>query len=261
MRSSPENTVLQRNFAVTYLKAAEVQEAQNNPSSALASYRSGLALAERIASEQFASPAEQGLLSIWYESVGRLQSAQGNRSDALHAFRSSASIIERLAATFPAEAAYRGHLLRDYGNIGIILFEEGDLDGALENLQRALIGTSPDDEELRHDISATHQMLGKVFRAKGDWQSAKRNFEIALAISDLLLTGPMTDKQAGDRSYLLECIGDASLSMGNYRDASETFRSSLAIVDILVATYPEMLNDQELLRNKLAKASAALSSG
>jgi tetratricopeptide (TPR) repeat protein len=257
VRLSPDNAQLQRNFAVTYFKLGEVREALDNRSGALASYRSGLAIAERIATTLLTGDAEQELLAIWYERVAVLQAEHGNRSDALEAYRSSVSIMERLAAAFPANVNYRRYLLRDYTQIASILHAGGDLEGALDNLTSAMQETVVHFEALRLEISVSQFVLGNIYLAKGDGERAKHVYGIALALSEELIgTASMTDRQAGDRSLLLERMGDASVLMGDNRDAAERFRASLAIVDGLAARHPDLHNDQMLLREKLSRASA-----
>ena len=106
---------------------------------ALESFRSQLAIAERLANADPDNADLQGGLSLSHEKVGEALMAQGNLPEALEAFRSQLEIIEQLARGADTDDnGWQRDRSMSYDRVGDVLMAQGKLSEALESFRHGL---------------------------------------------------------------------------------------------------------------------------
>ena len=95
---------------MSYAKISNVQVAQADLAAALASYREGLAIGERLAKSDPGNTDWQDDLAVSYMKLGEVQMAQGDLASALKSYRGGFAIFDRLAKSDPSNAGREHHL-------------------------------------------------------------------------------------------------------------------------------------------------------
>ena len=103
--------VRQRNLAAAYNNIGDVQRAQNELAGALGSYRSGLAIAQSLATSDPDNASVLRELLVTYIRIGDVQVAQKDLPGAMMTYRDGLAIAERLAASDPPMRACNSTLL------------------------------------------------------------------------------------------------------------------------------------------------------
>ena len=85
---------------------------------ALESYRSGMAIAEKLAESDPSNTGWQRDLSVSHNKTGDVQQAQGDLEAALESYRSDMAIAEKLAESDPSNAGWQRDLSVSHERIG-----------------------------------------------------------------------------------------------------------------------------------------------
>jgi tetratricopeptide (TPR) repeat protein len=138
-----------RDREVVENELSDVRVAQDDLPGALAAYRAGLEIAERLAKQDPGNAAWQRDLSVSHNKIGDVRRAQGDLPGALAAYRAGLDIRERLAKQDPGNAAWQRDLSVSRYKIGLVVREQGDRTGARQRLEQAVEG-------FRHTMGPSH---------------------------------------------------------------------------------------------------------
>ena len=137
----------------------DLRVAQGALAGADASYRAGLAIAERLASSDPGNAGWQRDLSVSHNKIGDVQVAQGALAGAEASYRAGLAILERLASSDPGNAGWQRDLAINYGRVGDIELRCGSrTDGNLlldrgRRIIVALIAQTPESAILPQDLA------------------------------------------------------------------------------------------------------------
>ena len=108
--------------------------AQGGLDGALKAYRDGLAISEKLASQDPTNAGQQRDLCGTYDKVGDVLNAQGDQIGAQKSHRDGLAIREKLAGQDPSNADWERDLLVGCDKVGDVLNAQGDLGGALKSV-------------------------------------------------------------------------------------------------------------------------------
>ena len=138
---------------------ADVLVARGNLTEALESYRTSLAIADRLAEADPNNAGWQRDLSVSLNKIGDVLVAQGNLAEALESYRASLAIADRLAEADPNNAGWQRDLALSYGRIAAIQAQQEELDQVLaafrsgRDIIAALREASADNATLPQDLA------------------------------------------------------------------------------------------------------------
>lgn len=137
-----------------------------DPEQALASYREGLALAERLGDPLLRGGCLNGIAAVAMK--------QGDLDGALASFTEAAAELER--------AGNRQKLAGVYNNISVIYYNQGRYDRALDFMFKALADYEAAADERGQGVVLN--AIGNVYNKLGDPEAAGEHFTRALAIAE-----------------------------------------------------------------------------
>jgi tetratricopeptide (TPR) repeat protein len=161
-----------------------VQLAQGDLAGALASFRKGLEIRERLARQDPSNAGWQRDLSISHNKLGDVQLAQGDLAGALASFRKDLEITERLARQDPSNAQWQRDLSVSHNKLGEVQLAQGDLAGALASFRKHLEITErlarqdPSNADWQRDLWVSYWRMAQIFEKSGQagsrecWQKA-----------------------------------------------------------------------------------------
>ena len=159
---------------------------------ALESYRSGMEIAEALASSDPSNAGWQRDLSVSHNKIGDVQRTQGDLDAALESYRSGMKIAEALASSDPSNAGWQRDLSVSHNKIGDVQRTQGDLDAALESyrsdmeIAEALASSDPSNAGWQRDLSVSHKKIGDVQRTQGDLDAALESYRSGMEIAEAL---------------------------------------------------------------------------
>ena len=241
----PNDIAYQRDLSVAYNEIDDVLVAQSNLGEALASYRNGLAIRERLAKADPTNAGWQRDLSISYNKVGDVLLAQGNLTDALKSYRDDLAVREQLAKADPTNAGWQRDLSMSYNKVGDVLAAQGNLADALKSyrgdlaVRKQLATADPTSAGWQRDLSVSYDKIGDLLMAQGNLPDALKSFRDGLAVRERL-----TKVEPTKASWQLALwmsynkVGDALVHQDNLAEALKSFRDGLAIGERLANADP-----------------------
>jgi len=241
----PNDIAYQRDLSVAYNEIDDVLVAQSNLGEALASYRNGLAIRERLAKADPTNAGWQRDLSISYNKVGDVLLAQGNLTDALKSYRDDLAVREQLAKADPTNAGWQRDLSMSYNKVGDVLAAQGNLADALKSyrgdlaVRKQLAKADPTSAGWQRDLSVSYDKIGDLLMAQGNLPDALKSFRDGLAVRERL-----TKVEPTKASWQLALwmsynkVGDALVHQDNLAEALKSFRDGLAIGERLANADP-----------------------
>ena len=241
----PNDIAYQRDLSVAYNEIDDVLVAQSNLGAALASYRNGLAIRERLAKADPTNAGWQRDLSISYNKVGDVLLAQGNLADALKSYRDDLAVREQLAKADPTNAGWQRDLSMSYNKVGDVLAAQGNLADALKSyrgdlaVRKQLATADPTSAGWQRDLSVSYDKIGDLLMAQGNLPDALKSFRDGLAVRERL-----TKVEPTKASWQLALwmsynkVGDALVHQDNLAEALKSFRDGLAIGERLANADP-----------------------
>jgi tetratricopeptide (TPR) repeat protein len=174
------------------LGLGDIRKQRGNLATALASYRDGLAIADRQTKSDPGNAGWQRELSVSYERIGDVQVEQGDLAGALQSYRDSLAIRERLAKTDPGNTGWQRDLSMALDKVGDVNFPQGDLAGALKfyrdslAIKERLAKSDPGNAGSQLDLSFSYEKVGDVQVEQGDLAGALKSYRDSLAIRESL---------------------------------------------------------------------------
>ena len=234
-----------RDRMVLLSQLGNVQRAQGDLEAALESYRSGMAIAEKLAASDPSNTGWQRDLSVSHNNIGDVQRAQGDLEAALESYRSGMVMREKLAASDPSNTGWQRDLFVSHNNIGDVQRAQGDLAAAFESyrsglaIAEKLAASDPSNAGWQRDLSVSHERIGDVRQSQGDLAAALESYRSGLAIAEkLAASDPSNTGWQRDLSVSHNNIGDVQRAQGDLAAALESYRSGMAIREKLAASDP-----------------------
>ena len=173
-----------RDVEVACNRLGDVLRGQGDAPAALAEYRKGMAIAERLAASDPGQAEWQRDLSISHNKIGDVLRGQGEAPAALAEYRKGMAIRERLAASDPGQAEWQRDLYVSHVKIGDVLRGQGDAPAALAEYRKGmaiaerLAASDPGQAEWQRDLIVSLYRL-----AETDPPAARAHLARALAIA------------------------------------------------------------------------------
>lgn len=203
--NDPKNTQLLNDLMTTYNDVGDVLGHPDfvnlgDHAGALAHYRKGLEIAERLIAGDPASTQFRGDLWLSYNKIGQMQELNGDSAGALANYQKALPLAEAVVAADPEDANMQRKLSTSHELIGNLLLKTRDLAGALNSHQRALelreklSATDPTNADFGSDLALTCSELGAVQAAMASepktpkveriahWKEAKAHYQRSLDI-------------------------------------------------------------------------------
>jgi tetratricopeptide (TPR) repeat protein len=102
----------------------------------MASYKDGLAIADRLAKADPGNLAWQRDLSVSYDRMGDVLASQGDLAGALATYKDSLAIFDRITKANPANLGWQADLAWSCRKLGLLYARLGDLVEAKRYLER-----------------------------------------------------------------------------------------------------------------------------
>jgi len=218
-QAAPDDLQLQRRLALMLAEFAETYVATGDLARAGAAADKGVAIIRKLVVVDPSNALWQRDLSVSLVRVGDARLAAGDRAGALAAYEESLVIVESLAIV-------RNLAVADPGKVG-----------------------------WQGDLSLSHEKVGDVRLAAGDWAGALSAYEEGLAARlRLAAADPGNTTWQVGVSASLNKVGDALLAAGDRARALSAYEESVTIVRRLTAVDP---NRQADLIVSLIKVSTA----
>jgi outer membrane protein OmpA-like peptidoglycan-associated protein len=230
-----------------------VQVAQGDLAEALQSYRTELAIAERLAKADPNDAHWQRHLSIAYNFVGNVQAAQDNLAEALQSFRADLAIADRLAKADPNNAGWHRDLSVSYVKVCDVLVAQGNLAEALQFYRDSqaiferLARADPNNAVWQRGLAASYDRIGNVLMAQDNLAEALQSFGAGQAIGERLAEAdPNNAGWQRDLSISQGRVAETLLKQGNRAEALPLAERALAQLRAAIARMPD---DQRLSRD------------
>jgi tetratricopeptide (TPR) repeat protein len=185
------NLAWQNDLAVSYEAIGDVFLTEGNLNEALANYRAGLAIDERLVAADPTDEGHQRNLSLLHVRVGQVSKAQGKLDEALDSYLAALKITRGI--TNPARLEI---WLRDVSvleqRVGYVWQEKGNIDEALQyyrlslDVSKVLADVEPTNSQSQQDLSRAHGVVGDALKAQGKFDEAVTSYRAGLAIADSL---------------------------------------------------------------------------
>ena len=146
----------------------DILVARGDLDAALAAYRRGATVFDRLATSDPGNAGWQRDLSVSYDRVGDVLVAQGNLPAALESFKASLALAERLAKDDPRNAGWQHDLSVSNFKIGQLLLKQGSPREALPYFEADLViveglaKLAPDNVQWQQDAEISRRMVARV---------------------------------------------------------------------------------------------------
>jgi len=225
--------------AVGFEGLGAVLEMQGKLDEALKSYRKGLVIFERLASEP-SDDWQSGLLVASSTKVGDVLLSQGKLDEALKSYRSSVAVTERLAASDRNNPQWMGYSSDSYQKIGDVLVAQGKLGEALKSYRDGLAiaervaASNRSNTIWQSNLSLSYGRIGNVLASQGKLDEALKSYRDSLAIAErLAASDPSNTGWQANLSNAYHTAGDVLVLQGKLDEALKGYRDSLAITERL----------------------------
>lgn len=247
-RREPEQTLWQRDLAISHNKVGDGWLALGDASAALAAYQEGLAISEALAGRDPANRLWQHDLSVSHDRVGQGWKARGDGAAALASFQASLGIREALCQVEPDNTSWQRDLSVSQEQLGDGLMALGDGPGAMAAYQASLrirddlARRDPSNSQWQRDLSVSHDRIGNGWMAEGDGAAALEAYEKSLSIRKVLAQRDPSHTQ-WQRDWFVSQIkmGDGRLALEDSAGALAAYEDSLPIAEELARRDPANL--------------------
>jgi len=247
---------LRREVASGYVQLGDIQGAVRTDSrgdleDALASYRTALAIQQKLAPTPPEEPSLQRELSATHLRIGDVLKRMGDTRGALEAYRASLAIREALVAADPRGLTTRRDLAIALSSVGAAEVALGHDDAALELYERSralrdeLNSEQPDDAQLQRDRSSICLRIGGRLQAIGDHEAALRQYQQALALRQQLVEAEPEDAdRRRDLAVAHYFVGKAHLRLDDAETGLRHVEQYFTIMQQLAREKPDVAGRQ-----------------
>lgn len=239
-----------------------------NTAGALESYRTALAIRERLVEAHPDDIALRRAMAGTIRLVGDLLQWTGDSAGALAHFAKSGAILTEIAAAMPDDRVTQRELAASHLKTGDVTSWQGRHAEALPHFMAAraiiaeLVRTDPDNVREAINLSVCNSNIGFVLQQTGDLDGALMYQREALELTEgLLERNPENAVVRRSVSINANQVGSVLQSMGQLDDALAQFRRALELaLELLDADpgSPLAVSDVTYTRNKIAGAHFAM---
>jgi tetratricopeptide (TPR) repeat protein len=231
----PANTIWQRDLAINESKIGDVLLRQGKLDEALAAYRNGLAIQERLARNRSNAQWQRDLSSS-DSKIGIVLMREGRLDEALAVFRDGLAIVKTLAEQDTGNPEWQRDLALFNSSVGDVLMVQAKLDEALaayreaRSISKALVERDESNTAWQHDLSIRDDEIGDVLREQGKLDEALAVYREGLVIRKALAEQDKTNTQwQRDLSGSDQRIGLVLVAQGRLDEALAAYRDGLAL--------------------------------
>jgi|GEM_PF-7018850 len=231
-----------------YTEIGKFQEKAGAPDKALASYRQGIELVERLGPGT-SDPDELAVLSIGRaesrDRIARLLRARGNLEGALENREQELYDYTFAWQVDPGDMLLANKTVLTGRRVAGLWRDMGDPEYALEIFQKFLeIGESLAKEtpfyEFQDQFADLHADMGRIHRAQDNLENALESFQGALEVRQRLENIDPRDSDWQRKTAIAYAdLGDIQAALGDDDDALKNYRSAIRIQEILIVKHPE----------------------
>lgn len=244
-REDSNNTSLQLEVAVAYLKVGDVQGNASfanlgDTAGALDSYSKALTICQKLSARDSTNIQIQRTLATSYFRNGNILAWNGNTTGALRSFYKGLAIHKILKITNPNDRQVRRDLLYGYNQLGEVLQSSGDNIKALENyrkyqeISRELLIENPTNPQALRDLLVNYITIGDVLTAIGNEASALESLHQAQLLAKKLLSDDSTNTQARrDLWFSYFTTGNTLAIFNHQNDALKAHTKGLILAKML----------------------------
>jgi serine/threonine protein kinase/tetratricopeptide (TPR) repeat protein len=222
-----------------------VLQAQGDTNGALAAFRAGQGIVEKLAAADPSDFASRRTIAVFHNNIGQVLAWQGDLVGALAEYRASFEISKALVVADPSNAGFQRDLTLSRVRVGQALQSKGDAPGALAEYLAALANAEelsaadPSNGDLLRDLSVFRNKVGDVLMAQGDLAAAHASYRSAQAvISSLVETSPADAHLKRDLVVSHLKIGRVLDDSGDLSGALTSFRAAIDVSTKLSSTDP-----------------------
>ncbi len=243
------NTGWQADLFATYNKIGDILARQGALDEAIASYRTTLAIIERIAAADVLNLQWQRNLSLTYFILGSIFFEQGTLDGALDNYRRSLAVSERIASNDAPNSDWQGDLADIHIAMGHVFGAQNRLADALGSYRTSavvlerLAARHPTHTLWRSQLAYTRYEIGNLFRRQGAYKEALKNYREYLAAMKHLVSADRDNGKWQEQLWRAYCkVGDMLFELGAPEDALKSYRESLLINERFHAEDPNNTN-------------------
>jgi tetratricopeptide (TPR) repeat protein len=243
-----------RRLPALYDRLGDMLRGQGRDRDALASYRAGLAVAERLASDPGNTDRQHDLV-LRHLKVGDAHLDMGALGPALTSYQAALVVAEYLAAVDSGRARWQHDLMLAHGKIGDALRLQGDLAAALASYQESravaerLVAGDPAGVEWRRGLAVALIKIGDVEALQGRSDEALAHYREGNAIVARLAAAGEEARQEDllrDLGISHERIGVALEARGDLAAADSEYRATLAIARRIAEASDDVSRQRDL---------------
>jgi tetratricopeptide (TPR) repeat protein len=228
---------------------------------AIAMYRKGLVIRQRLASSDKGNSQWQRDLLIMYTKLGDVLGAQQKYEDAFANYQMSLDIAEALANSGQGNVEWQRDEYVADERLGDILLKRGNFGGALAAFQRSLdlrrkrASADPDNDRWQRDLFIIQDKIGDLQLLEGSLNEAMASYQSSLDLRRPLVDKDSDPAQRDDLSVGYIKLGDGLLALGKRDDALASYSEGAAIARPAVG---ENDNNSHVLVFSLSRAANIL---
>jgi tetratricopeptide (TPR) repeat protein len=203
---------------------------------AIAMYRKGLAIRQRLASSDKDNSQWQRDLLIMYTKLGDVLAAQQKYEDAFATYQMSLDTAEALANNGQGNVEWQRDEYVAHERLGDMLLKQVNLGGALAAFQRSLdlrrkrASANPDNERWQRDLFIIRDKIGDLQLSLGSLNEAMASYQSSLDLRRRVVDKDVDPAQPqDDLSIGYIKLGDALLALGKRDDALASYSKGAAI--------------------------------
>lgn len=231
----------------------DIHLANSRPDLALISYRSALAIRERLATSNSKTAGPSQRLSALQSKVAdslcdaaaSLLKTPGSLDAALVHCREALEIRQHMAASEATNLYFQVKLGVSHDILGNILHAKGDEGNALREFEISrevlsrVVAAEPGMPPFQRALSMTYKNIGEVLRAQGEIEKALQNYRAGLVISERLVAAdPGSTGLQSDLAAIHALIGEMLRSLGDFEAALVSYSACLIISESLAKSEP-----------------------
>jgi tetratricopeptide (TPR) repeat protein len=230
---------------------------------AIAMYRKGLVIRQRLASSDKGNSQWQRDLLIMYTKLGDVLGAQQKYEDAFATYQMSLDIAEALANSGQGNVEWQRDEYVAHERLGDMLLKRGNFGGALAAFQRSLdlrrkrASADPNNERWQRDLYIIQDKIGDLQLLEGSLDDAVASYQSSLDLRRRLVDKDVDPAQGqDDLSVGYIKLGDALLALGKHDDALANYSKGAAIARAAVGEHD--INNSHVLVFSLSRAANIL---
>jgi len=251
---------------MAFRNLAQILAMQGESARALESFRTSLAIAEKLLARTDERSRWRGELGLCHGSIGELLLTAGDSSLARVEFQASLNLGQPLTEEFPAESRWVVGLVNSHLNLGEILWMNGDSRRASAECQAALATArefsrhNPTNQAGLTALAAAYRKVGFYLLEQRQTDLAQEAYSSGLVIAKRLVAADTGNNRfQADLALGHDGMGDVLLASGETAAAVAHYQEALDIRKRMVEAAPDNTIWKRNLLRSYIKVGRALS--